>query len=184
MPKIKLNKEVQELIHKKYNVLEYIDLVHGINVEYFINILSKYHSYKFTANERIVILHHDTDYYPSLTSVGNATYNFFRLCANFNISLDHLLFVTNHYNIKKEIQTLAKNICNSNNINVIYTSQWFDFPSDEDINQAKPSVNQYNIDSLYICLNNQQRLHRLLTLCMLVEYDLIDHGVITYHFKE
>lgn len=185
---VQLNKEICELIDEKYNVLEYIQLVRGVDVNYLINILTKYHSYEFASNERIVILHHDTDYYSNLCLstelVGNSVYNFFRLCANFNISLGNLLFVTNHYDIEKEMQTLAKNICNSDSVTVIQTSQWTDYPSNKILNQAALSTDQCDIDSLYVCLNHRQRFHRLLTLCMLAEYNLLDQGIITYHFKD
>lgn len=178
-----LKKEIVNIICKKYNVLEFIDLIqYDIDPENLADVLEKYYFFSFSPGEKIIILHHDTDYYSSITAVGNTIYNFFRLCANFDIDLSNIIIVTNHYGIEHEIASTARSICNSNGIKVIYTSQWYDFPSYQDINQ---STIDYNTDvvSLYTCLNNQQRMHRLLTLCMLKEYDLLDKGIVSYHFK-
>lgn len=179
-----LSAEVVNIIRKKYNVIETINLVeYDLYPENLATVLEKYYSHDFSHNDRIVVLHHDTDYYLDVNSVGNTIYNFFRLCANFNICTSKILFFTNHYNIKKEIKDIEKNICNTNQILVIYTSQWRDFPSDADINQASLDNNNINFQFLYSCLNGQLREHRLLTMCMLSEYDLIDQGIISYYFK-
>ncbi len=179
-----ISDEVINCVREKYNVIDIVDLVeYSLYPEQLAERLAKYFSYTFSNNERIVILHHDTDYYPSTTSVGNTVYNFFRLCANFDISINHMLFFTNHYGIEKEITFLSKTICNSDSISVIYTSLWYDFPSDEDINQSSLNADNVEFEWLYSCLNGQQREHRIFTLCMLTEYNLLESGIISYHFK-
>jgi hypothetical protein len=183
--RLRVSTDVLDIIQEKYNVIDIIDFVdYDFYPEKLATVLEKYHSAEFSVNDRIVVLHHDTDYYPDLNSTGNTIYNFFRLCANFNIPTYFILFITNHYHIDEEIKTIEKNVCNTNNISVIYTAQWYDFPSDEDIKEAS-SLNNNNIDFqlLYSCLNGQQREHRLFTLCMLMEHGLLDQGIISYHFK-
>jgi len=179
-----LSQEIVDIICKKYKVLEFIDFEKcALDPENLANILKKYYSFSFSPDEKIIILHHDTDYYSSVNAVGNTIYNFFRLCANFDINLSNIIIVTNHYGIEQEIVSVARSICNSDDITVIYTAQWFDFPSYRDIDQSSFD-NKTDIVSLYSCLNGQRRNHRLLTLCMLKEYNLLDKGIISYHFKK
>jgi hypothetical protein len=66
--------------------------------------------------------------------------------------------------------------------NVIYTSQWYDFPNASDmvVTNSKFTDPQH----LFCCLNNKRRQHRVLTLCMLQDHDLLDQGLVSYHFKK
>ena len=178
MPAVK--QSIIDLIRTKYQIIKIIDLVKYTNPESLAGVLSEYHSVEFAQDQRLVILHHDTDFYPSTTSVGNTIYNILRLCANYNIPLEHVILLTNHYGIEDEVKTAARQICNADDISVIYTSQWYDFPDYTDI---KPADLNVTLDYLYCCLNGKQRQHRVMTLCMLQEHDLLDVGVISYHFK-
>ena len=181
---LRISNKVIDIVREKYNVIDIVDLVdYDLRPEELATKLENYFSYTFSANDRIVILHHDTDYYPDNTSVGNTVYNFFRLCANFDISIEHIIFFTNHYGIEKEITFLANTICNSNSISVVCTSLWQDFQSDEDIDQISLNSTDVEFEWLYSCLNGQQRAHRIFTLCMLAKYELLDSGIISYHFK-
>ena len=181
---LRLSQEVVNIITEKYNILDFIDLVDFMDPEKLSSALEKYNSHEFLHNERLVILHHDTDYYELINTTGYHVYNFFRLCANFDISLNHILFVTNHYGIKDEIRNVEKNICNSSDVKVIYTAQWYDFPGYEDIESAKKYHNMYTPQVLYSCLNGQIRMHRLLLLSLLNEKHLLEKGMISYHFRE
>jgi hypothetical protein len=178
-----LHNDVVEIICNKYSVLVFVNLVdYDLDPESLASLLEKYHSHSFSSNEKIVVLHHDTDYYVSTNAVGNTVYNFFRLCANFDISLDNIIFLTNHYGIDEEIKKVSMNICNSSNVSVIYTSLWYDFPTVAETLDKSFLFEPEKICKLYSCLNGQQRMHRMLTLCMLEHADLLDQGIISYHF--
>lgn len=178
--KLPVAPEVVDIICNKYHVLEFVIIVeHDIDPESLASTLEKYISYNFDCQERLVVCHFDTDYYPSLTCVGNSIYNFFRLCANFNIPLDRVIFLTNHVGIEKEINTVSQNICNFTDVKVVYTHQWLDYP---DVDQTSNNDPEAELTHLYSCLNGQQRMHRMLTLCMLKEHDLLDKGIISYNF--
>ena len=184
-PLTRLSTEVVDIVREKYNVIGIIVLSeHDLYPEELATILVKYCSHNFSHNDRLIVLHDDTDYYPNLNSVGNTVYNFFRLCANFDISVNHILFFTNHYNIEEEIKSVAKTVCNSNNIAVICTSLWADYPLDNNIDQTLLDDSVTTYEALYACLNGQCREHRLLTLCMMSEHRLLDRGVVSYHFKK
>jgi hypothetical protein len=178
-----LHNDVVEIVCNKYRVLEFVNLFnYDVDPESLASLLVKYHSYSFAANEKIVVLHHDTDYYASTVAVGNTVYNFFRLCTNFDISLDNIIFLTNHYGIDEEIKKVSMNICNSSGPSVIYTSLWYDFPTASEVQDKNFLFDPKKICKLYACLNGQQRMHRVLTLCMLEEAGLLDQGIISYHF--
>lgn len=175
-----VSKLVLDIIEKKYQVIDVVDLVnYSADAELLAKRLEHYFNKHFDHNQRLVILHHDTDYYPSPNSVGNCVHNFFSLCSDYLIPLEKVIFVTNHYGIEEELNNTAMQLCNSAGPKVIYTSHWFDFPTKNDLQKNVPS---WDPEYLFCCLNNQQRSHRVLTLCMLKEYGLVDQGIISYNF--
>lgn len=180
-----LQKEITELLNHRYDVLEMINLVkYTHDLSALISLLYKYHDHEFEFNQRIIILHHDTDYYQSIgpNAEGNTIFNLFTLFSNFNIACEKIIFVTNHYGIQEEINRQAIAICNSVPPAVIYTSLWYDFPTDKSI--ASPVVPETSITSVYCCLNGLQRQHRVLTLCYLSELGILDRGIISHSFKQ
>lgn len=167
-------------IKEKYNIVDILDLVeYDLDLKSMATKLYQYHNAIFSNDQRLIILHHDTDFYPSLNIVGNTIYNFLRLCANYQIPLDKIIFLTNHYGIEDEIKSAAVEICNDDSIYVIYTSQWADFP---DIYNLQYNLQDSPIQFLYCCINGQRRQHRVMTLSMLQEHQLIDTGLVSYYF--
>lgn len=177
--------EVLDIIRERYRIVGVIDIFLSMqDVESLASELQIYQGRCFDTNERLVILHDDTDYYPSVHASGFQIYNFLRLCANFNLPLEHMILLTNHYGIRQEIERLSQEICNAPGPRVVYTSQWIDYPEYQDLPAVPPVDHGYHEpECLYSCLNNKQRQHRLLTLCMLKEADLIEQGMISYHFQ-
>lgn len=179
---LRINQSVIALIEQKYQIIKIIDLVdYDLNPESMANVLALYYNAEFTHTQRLVVLHHDTDFYPGSNTIGNTIYNFLRLCANYMIPLDKIVMLTNHYGIDIEIKSAAGQICDDDSIDVIYTSQWYDFPSELQINHLTDNV---EITNLYCCLNGKQRQHRVMTLCMLQEHNLLDDGIISYNFGD
>lgn len=174
---------VLELIREKYRIVDVIDLFdYSEDIESLAKKMEDFYDHEFAHDQRLVILHHDTDYYPNVDCVGNTIYNFFRICANFFVSLDHMIFLTNHYGIKKEITDVCTSINNTSVPNVIYTSQWYDFPNKQDTSLMPAEYVSHT--HLFCCLNHRQRQHRLLTLCMLEEHGLTQQGMTSYHFDQ
>jgi len=177
---LSIHQKVIDLVKEKYKILEILDLVfydHRLSV--LDQILIKYQNHTFVPDERIVILHHDTDYYPD-NGVGNNIYNLFRLLARNSVPLEFVIIFTNHYGIKSEIDHLCRHIVNQTPPKIIYTSLWYDFPQNLD---TPPSINYQNIEHLYACLNGVERAHRVLTLCYLNQNGLLSRGMVSYHFK-
>jgi hypothetical protein len=178
-----LKKEVLDIINSQFEVLETIDLFdYDFQLDKLEELLSQYLSYNFKHNQRIILLHNDTDYYVSAKTAGFTLYNLFLLLRKLKIPTEFLILFTNHHGIHQEITMLADQICNSSAIKTIYTELWAHFPNPKDI----PPLNIYpnnSIDYLFSCLNGCNRIHRLLTLCYLKEYNLLSKGMISYHFN-
>jgi hypothetical protein len=178
---MKLHQKVIDLIEKKYRVLTYLDLLYyDCRLNQLNQILSDYQDYVFLPEERIIILHDDTDYYVNIESFGDNIYNLFKLMNKYNIPMEFVIVLTNHWGLKTEIEKLSKIILNGQMPRTIYTALSSDFP--DDLNNLPPLQHE-KIDYLYTCLNGVERQHRVLTLCYLNQNDLLSRGMISYHFK-
>ena len=179
---MKIKKEIIDIVASKFCILEIVDLMEFdhdmIKLE---NFLKKYQDVSFNSNDRLIVFHHETEYYPSESSLGNTVYNFLKLLNNYNIPSDYIIMFTNHYGLDKKIATVNKKLFNQPDLKVIYTVHWYDFPTVDCINTDSTSD---NIEKLFICLNYVQREHRMFTLCALQNKNLLENGIVSYHFGE
>jgi hypothetical protein len=177
-------REILNVIEEKYQIIELINLYYADDhLDELKSTIKKYENRVFQPNERIIIIHGETDYYANTTSYGNAVYNLIKILNYYNIPQEFILFLTSFYGIKKEINDLCLQMFGSSNINVIYTSLLYDFPLPVEYADTSP-VTIGNINTLYCCVNNVGRIHRLITLCYLDRYNLLDKGMISYNFKD
>jgi hypothetical protein len=176
-----IKQSVLDIVNARYEILEIIDLVqYDYQLDKLDQLLSKYNDYTFLNNQRIIILHHDTDYYISNNSQGFTIFNLCILLNRYQIPHEFLIMFTNHYGIENEIAQLSSQICNCRPFKIIYTSQWYDYPDSESINNSQV----VSIKNLFCCLNGVNRAHRLLTLCYLKKNNLFNLGTISYHFNQ
>jgi hypothetical protein len=176
----RLKKEVIDIVKSRYEILEIIDLLeYDHQIEQLDCMLSQYADCAFKENQRIIILHNDTDYYVSLQASGFTLYNLFLLFKKHSIPIEFLIMFTNHHSIYYEVEELSLQLCNSTPLKVIYTEMWGDYPDSKDILTNDCS----QINKLFCCLNGVNRSHRLLTLCYFKEYNLLSQGMISYHFS-
>jgi hypothetical protein len=177
-----IQQKVIDLVGQKYQILEILDLIYyDCRLNELNQTLQKYQNHIFSPDERIILLHHDTDYYSDIKSVGNNIYNIFRILSYHDVPLEFVIMFTNHYGIEKELQHMCQKILNKSVPQVIYTVLFWIFPENL---ENLPDPKYQEIKNLYCCLNRVERAHRLLTLAYLQEYDLLDQGVISYHFKK
>lgn len=174
-----IKQEVLDIVSSRYEILEVIDLsLFDYQLNELSLVLSKYKNYEFFHNQRLVILHHDTDYYINEHTPGFLLYNLCVLLNQYQIPHEFLILFTNHYGVKKEITELSNHICNADPFKVVYTSQWYDYSDD-----ASTSDHITPVENLFCCLNGVSRIHRILTLCYLKEFNLLDKGSVSYHFR-
>lgn len=173
-----LKSSVLDAVRQRYDVVDILDLWHLNDPVDMISALSVYKDTCWTPSQRLIVLYHDTDYYPTLDCAGNQVYNFLKLCGHFSIPTEYILFFTNHYGLGPDVQKLSQHLCNSIGPKVIHTSLWYDAPDPDEIQ----CENVDTVSHLFVCLNGIQRQHRLFTLCALADRGLLDKGMISYHF--
>jgi hypothetical protein len=170
----------RSIVEARYEVLEYVEInVFMAYMEHLNELFSNYANFKFLPSQRIILLDHEPDYYPSLIDVGFSIYNVITLLAYHNIPLENIILFSNRYGCQPEIDKITQEIYNGGTLKVIYTALWADY-SDE---QTEINPNNLKIEFLYCCLNRNARLHRLVTLAYLNYYKLLDKGIISCHLK-
>lgn len=173
-----IHPEVIDLVESKYHILETINLYdYDSNPDSLFALFKKYQDYTFNPNERILILHHDTDYYIQNTP-GFTLYNLILILSHLFIPGEFLIMLTNHYGIETEVNLQYKLLSGLTPLKVIYTSLWYDFP----FNYPPAQPKSQNPETLFCCLNGIQRHHRMILLCFLKEKGLLNKGMISYNF--
>jgi hypothetical protein len=177
---VRIHKSVLDLIKQHYHVVDMIDLWdYDSEPSKLQEILGKYSNKHFDHTQRLIVLYHETDYFPKFGIIGNNMYNFLKICAALSIPMEKVMILTNHYGIENLIKNAVRDICNEDSIQVICTSLWYDCPETVEQSATMPPE---NLTHLFCCLNGCSRSHRIMTLCMLNEYGLLDRGLISYHF--
>lgn len=178
---MRLNSQVLDIVRSKYKVVDIIDLYDvDRDMSRVLTMLEKYRDYEFKDHERLIFLHHDTDYYITLDSSGFSIYNLIMILSHLSIPGEFVIMFTNHYGIEQEVNKQYKLFGNFSPMTVVYTALWYDFPYNV---EPTPSISG-NIEKLYCCLNGKQRHHRMMLLCYLKEYNLLDNGIVSYFFGD
>jgi hypothetical protein len=169
---------IKQNLQQRYDVVAWIDLLYydlDFDLPRLYSQLFEFSNREFTHNQRIVILHRDTDYYTDLDQPGFNLWNLYAICAYLNISSEYVILMSAHPTIELE----SKNVADEFNIpefRTIYTPyQWWPVP--EEVSAI--DINTASISHSYVCLNGQPRPHRLYTLTQLHQHDLIDQGMVT-----
>jgi hypothetical protein len=180
-----INKTLYKKILEKFEIIEIIDTVdYDHNNELLESTIKNFENYVFVNNQRILILYQDTGFYNDLTSGTSVVLNnLFFLLKKYKIPQEFIIFISNHYGIKKELAQL-ENKTGYSISKVIECSLWYDFPTYDQIVATKNLLLEFENEFLYTCLNNVQRIHRSYSLCQLKENNLLNHGIISYRFNK
>lgn len=168
-------------VKKKYNIIGIVDLADIYQYPRALYLLLKsFKKENYDANDRILIYHYDTDYYQEHTGFGFTLYNLLRIIAALDIPVSFFIFFTNHYGLKAEIEKFFY----LRNIDTRFLNM---FESSYQQLQTSSEANDTNIDlgsikKHYICLNGQKRIHRIIFLSGLRNLDLLDKGLLSWHF--
>jgi hypothetical protein len=170
---------IRQHLLRKYNVVAEIDLL-DVDSDPGLLYQSLKAAYKeqYAPQDRILIYHHDTDYYHNHTSPGFTLSNLFSCLSSLDISVNFCLLITNHYGIRREIDLLSHDELDM----PVFESSYM-------ITQTNPApekidINIQKIRKPYVCLNGARRSHRVLFLCYLKEYQLLDQGILSWHFAD
>jgi hypothetical protein len=178
--------EVNQCLNKKFKIKQVINLYECDFDPYVIdNFLEPLHNYVFKPDEKIIIIHTDTQYYLPYTDYSVTLYNVHVALIHYNIPLESVIIMTNHFGLKKELKLLANMFNFTNPINVFesFYDKVGSLSSTDKIN-LNLKINVNYISHLFCCINGTQRTNRLLLLSMLKHYNLWDSGIITTNFEE
>jgi hypothetical protein len=138
--------------------------------------LKPYQDREFQHNQRLMILDHDTDYYPNEHCVGNNLYNLIKLFAKLNISTDHVVILTGNYGLEPDVELISRQF-NLTAPRVIEFSQWYVYPV---VGSIRPEPRSSDFSHLYVCLNYQPRTHRMILMALLNEKNLLESGITSW----
>jgi hypothetical protein len=169
--------KIAQLLQEKYTIVAEVDLLKfDSNPQLLYHALKLAYKECYKPNDRILIYHYDTDFYYAKGSPGFTISNLMTCLKLLDISVNFCLLLTNHYGISNEINQLS--------------SDHLDMPifeSNYQLLQTTPTpipinININKIKKSYICLNGAKRSHRVLFLSYLKEYQLLNSGILSWHF--
>ena len=174
--------QIDSAIRQKYNIVGEIDLLEvdrSPSMMYYQ--LKRLYREEYQPNDRILIYHYDTDFY--LENIGFTLYNLLLCLDKLDIPLCFCLMLTSHYGISAEIDKISKRFRQRD-----VADKMSVFESNYDLLSSIPVVGNNDvdagmIDSHFICLQGKSRTHRLLFSCGLKALDLLDKGIVSWHFN-
>lgn len=178
-------KSFQSDLEQKYSVLKYIDLLElDYQVEEIQEMLESVYKNEYKLDEKIVILHYDTDFY-LYNSIGVTLHNLITIINYLNISPSVFIILTNHYGLNSELEQYYKKNYRSFNID----NDWFNIIENNYTSQQAPEDNflDCKVDSNqimyhYSCLNGSPRTHRKVLLAAMSELNIINKGITSWMF--
>jgi len=180
-----INKALYKKILENFEIIKVIDTVeYDYDNKILESAIKDFENYVFVNNQRILIFYQDTGFYNELTSGTSVVLNnLFYFLKKYSIPQEFIIFISNHYGIKKELDLLESKTGYAIS-KVIECSLWYDFPTYDQIVAAENLSLEFENEFLYTCLNNVQRIHRSYNLCQLKDNNLLNHGIISYRFNK
>jgi hypothetical protein len=173
---------ITQHLSTRFHIVGELDLVYSTHPWLLHQQLKDLYRQRYDSNDRILIYHFDTDFY--FYNHGLGLYNLLAALTTLDISPGFCLLVTNHHGIESEIADYYRTYCPGHDYQndrpaVLETNHTI-LLSEE--NPAHRNVNAEMITHHYSCLNGVRRSHRVAWLCLLADLDLLNKGILTWHF--
>jgi hypothetical protein len=167
---------VYDALQSKFDIVAWIDVLKedvDILPKKLYQRLLPWADGKLDYNQRIIIYHRDVEYYFESGSSGFFIQNLYRIFNYLNVPSEFIIILHSNYDIGAESKKLAKQF-NVPAMQTIYCPyQWCPLPQD-----VKPvDLNVNSIQKPFACLNGVPRIHRMYTLAMMKELDILDSGM-------
>ena len=173
---------VIDALAAKFNILDKFDLVTiDHDFQAVADRLLQTKKQVYAQDDRYLISHFDTDYYLPSCPYGLSMFNLVRTFLHNDISLNTLILITNHKNIKREFEIL-----------IPAEMQEHNFPTIIDdglticntvrlgLNQQECNVDESAIVKHGVSMFGVNRIHRNMLYNMLVERNLLDAYAVSY----
>ena len=179
---IELHAKAKDFLHSKYNILLELDC-RDFDFDYnlLISLLDKINKPCFEQNERILLVHMDTDYYDQLLPFGLIPINIIRIFKNLGIPLFTLLFMTNHYGIHNEFDSLLSDHDCNDRPTIIETLLSKALLTDN--LQIDCNLNFDEIEKQGLCMMGIKRSHRLALANFIKNNNLLENIALQTNFK-
>jgi hypothetical protein len=152
-----------------------------LDPELLIRMLRPYQNQHFGVNEKILLVHMDTDYYDPLLPCGLIPINVVRIFKQLDISFSKLLFVTNHFGISREFdQLLSDQHPNDRPILIETLLSRTLLPN---LCKNLDTISFDQIEKSAVCMMSTQRSHRLAFYNFLINNNLSDKVAISQNFN-
>lgn len=143
--------------------------------------LTSFQHHVFSPNDKILLVHMDTDYYDPAVKFGLIPLNVVRIFSNLDIPLHALLFVTNHFGIRKEFDQLLCDQHPADRPLIVETLLTPLLLAENYDVMPLPSFDQ--IEKNALCMMNRARSHRVAFYNFLVNNHLLDRVAVSQHFN-
>jgi len=179
---IELHKDAIEMVNQKFNIVFSTNCRNfDCDLQQLSNLIDKHKKDIFLPNDRILLSHMDTDYYDDLLPCGLLIINLIRMFKQKNIPLYLILFVTNHYGIKKEFDMLLQEHHINDRPTVVETLLSPSLLS-TDFNKDFEFVVE-SIEKPGLCMMGHQRSHRVALSNFLKNQNLLPMVALKTNFK-
>lgn len=102
--------EISELLNSRFNIIDSLEFKQfDMDWKNLRTILTNTKKSEFSANDRYIIVHQDTDIYIHEMQVGVNLRNFFQIAAEIDIPFYTFIFWTNHFGLQQELDILCRN---------------------------------------------------------------------------
>jgi len=175
MNKVELHNKALSVINDNYNIkfqadCRQFDLQ---NFDFLLENLKKLNINHYGPNDKILLVHMETDYYDPLLKYGIIPINILRVFKELDIPFHALLFVTNHFGITKEFDNL---LCNHHvkDRPVIIQTLLSDMLISENYDVEDRCIDADKIVKQGLCMMSKQRSHRVFLYNFIKDQNLLD----------
>lgn len=179
---IELHEVARKYLHQKFNILLELNCRNfDTNIQSLLDSLTKVKVDQFQPLDKILISHMDTDYYDPLLPCGLTIVNIVRCMKIADIPFANLIFITNHFGIKKEFDLLLADNHPADRPTIIETllSPLLLGTSYTHSNQVEHEL----IEKQALCLLGAQRSHRVALYNFLTNNKLTDNVALAINFR-
>lgn len=182
MKKVELHQSAVAYLQSRLNILLSMDCREfDTDLQVLIDNLEQFKTHVFSPQDKILLVHMDTDYYDPLLPYGMIPINVVRIFKNLDIPLHALLFVTNHFGIRSEFENLVKDHHPLDRPKVVETLLSPTLLSESQYQLCEPAFD--DIERSAICMMNKSRSHRLALFNFFLDNDLQEKIAISQNFN-
>lgn len=181
--KFELHSDAKHYLHEKFNILLELNCRDfDTNIQVLLDSLAKIKVDTFQPSDKILISHMDTDYYDPLLPCGIAILNIVRCMKIVDIPFANLIFITNHFGIKKEFDMLLADN-HSADLPIVVETLLSPISLGTNYDQ-NPTVDIDKIEKHALCMMGHQRCHRVALFNFLNQDSFKNNVAVSTNFRQ